>query len=249
MRQQMAYLNGGDNMTVENVPQKCAIKVTCTRYDFDPEEIAGITSVRVYRTDTYHNTSMAIVEKEIKRASDLNIQFYDYYALNGIEYGYTIRPVVDGVLTVGPYGRTKCAYDGLYIGNLEENYIAALNVEYSHSTKFNKSYVQTYYSAYPHAIANGDSVYETGEVKGLFLEFDESQCKFDIEHAGEYKRKFKAFLAGKGNKVIKTREGDLWTVQIDGEVKESHGRVLGTSEITFSWTQVGPAPTQGVQFV
>ena len=109
------------------------------------------------------------------------------------------------------------------------------------------NYVQTIHAAYPHAVSNGNQQYYTGSFSGIFLEMGDD-CQFIKEYssAGLYREKVKRFLANKVPKVIKTKEGDLWCVQINGAIRDEYGEYPGIAALSFDWTEIKAPPTYGI---
>lgn len=231
-------------MQVINDPRNCCVVVTCTADDFAVNDVAAITGVEVYRACNGGN-SVKIGAIIINAQTDLNFTFMDYYTASGASYEYTCYPMIKGAWGVGCTNDVTCRFDGLFIGNLDEQYVCHLNPECNSMLNFNMNYVQTFHATYPHAISNGHMQYYSGSVRGIFLEMD-ANCNYIIESATAHRRRLEAFLANKKAKVLKTGKGDIWTVQVNGKVREEETQYQGVGETVFEWTQVGAAPAYGI---
>lgn len=238
-------------MIAENLRHECAIRVTCNgQIEFGAANAQSVTKVKITRES---NRKLDDIGTYVKSGSETwNFSFYDYYAMNGITYTYWCTPYIGDRPLTSISAMVKSSFDNLFVGNLYEQYVGTLNLEYTHTTKFNRSYVQTYYSRYPQVVINGgdidkgEQIYEIGSVSCAFMEFDKLACRFLPETSWEYKRKLRAFLASSSNKVIKTSHGDIWTVQINGEVTEASNKQGAMAALAFEWTEVEEPPTEGI---
>ena len=231
-------------MQVSNDPKHCCVLVSCTAEEYNMYDLSTITGIDVYRAQN-GQSSVLIGTLQITTPADLNFTFADYYAASGVEYEYVCYPIINGIHGLGRIGRVKCLFDGLFIGDLEEQYVCQLNPDCSSVLNFNMNYVQTLHATYPHAISNGNLQYYTGTVRGIFVEMDDN-CNFIIETATAYRRRLESFLANKKLKVLKTGKGDVWTVQINGRVQEEETQYQGVGATVFEWTQVAAAPERGI---
>lgn len=236
-------------MQVINDPRNCCIRVSCTADDFAMNDLTLITGIEVYRACTVNNEVSRLIGKiAINAQTEMNFTFADYYTASGVYYEYTCYPVIGGAWGVGCLGGATCQFDGLFIGNLDEQYVCHLSPECSNMLNFNMNYVQTFHATYPHAISNGNLQYYTGSARGIFVEMDDN-CNFIIETATAYRRRLEAFLANKKTKVLKTGKGDIWTVQVNGKVQEEETQYQGVGATAFDWTQVGASPNYGIVIV
>ena len=233
-------------MQVTNDARNCCIVIECSAEDFSVNSLSQITGIEVYRScATLGETGRIVGRISINSTADLNFKFADYYTASGMRYDYTCYPVIGGTWGVGCSGGALCKFVGMFIGNLDEQYACHLNPECTPVLNFNMNYVQTFHATYPHAISNGNLRHYTGTARGIFLETD-NDCNFLIDTATQYRRKLEAFLANKQAKVLKTGNGDMWTVQINGKVQEEETQYQGVGATSFEWTQIGDAPSYGI---
>ena len=233
-------------MQVINDPKNCCIVVTCTVDDFAVNDVTLITEIKVYRACASKNENSHLIGTiPINTQADLAFTFVDYYTASGAYYEYTCYPIIGGTWGVGCTNDGMCKFDGLFIGDLNEQYMCHLNPECNSMLNFNMNYVQTFHATYPHAISNGNLQYYSGTVRGIFVEMG-ANCNFIIETATAYRRSLEAFLANKKTKILKTGRGDIWTIQINGKVQEEETQYQGVGATTFEWTQVADAPAYGI---
>lgn len=233
-------------MQVTNDARNCRVVVRCTIEDFAVNNVTQITGIEVYRLCLTTKEPGSIIGRiAVNAQQDLDFIFADYYVASGMQYEYICYPQIGGAWGVGCSGDVTCRFDGLWIGNLDEQFACHLNAECTPMLNFNMNYVQTFHATYPHAISNGNMQYYSGSAKGIFVEIDED-CNFMIETATQYRRKLEAFLANKKTKVLRTGKGDIWTVQINGKVQEEETQYQGVGATVFEWTQVADAPSYGI---
>lgn len=231
-------------MYARNDEHNCCVRVTCTLSDFSANDTSLITSVEVRRACA--GTTTTIGNIAIASPSELNFTFIDPYTASGAVYQYTCVPIIGGSSGVGvSSSKILCAFDDVFIGDLQAQYICRADAKYESTLNLNTAIVQTYYSAYPHAVHNGDQQYHTGSFKGVFIEMDE-QCNFVLSRADSYRQQVKAFLANPKPKTIKTKEGNVFLVEITGGIREEYSSFRGLTTLSFEWTEVGPPPTYGI---
>lgn len=234
----------GMRMQAINDVRRCCIRVSCEISDFAANDASLITAVEIRRAN--NGTTRTIGTVPIAEQADLNFSFEDIYTVCGQQYQYLCIPVIGGASGVGAFTDVvRCVFSDVFIGNLDEQYVCAIDAEYNSKLNFSMNYVQTYHAPYPHAVSNGNQKYRTGSFSGVFLEMNEN-CQFVRETAGEYRRMVESFLATPKPKVIKTKEGDMWCIQVNGVVQEEPTGYEGISTLKFDWTEIAAPPVYGV---
>lgn len=227
-------------MLVTNEPMACAMKIECATSDFlMNDDVNAIKAIRIKRKND-KNEMETLGEFAVPVAGGLNFVVRDYSARAGKTYSYYAIPLIGDREGVGAKRDAKSEFRELFIGNGDKQFACGLNMQYTYQLHHSASYVQTYYSRYPHAIHNGNMRYATGSVTGLFLRRD-ARGEFIKEGAHDYKEELLEFLTDGKPKVLKTPEGHMWHVSIDGEPKEDESEYIGASTVTFAWTETGPA--------
>lgn len=227
-------------MLVTNEPMACAMKIECNTSDFlMNDDVNAITGIRIKRRIDGGETE-TIGEFAVPVAGNLHFVVRDYSAKAGKAYSYYAIPLIGSREGVGAKYDARSDFKELFIGNGEKQFSCGLNTKYTYQLHHSASYVQTYYSRYPHAIHNGNMRYATGSVTGLFLRRD-ARGEFIKDGAHDHKEELLEFLTDGKPKVLKTPEGHMWHVSIDGEPKEDESEYIGASTVTFAWTETGPA--------
>lgn len=67
-----------------------------------------------------------------------------------------------------------------------------------------------------------------------------------VQSADQYRRQVKNFLADGTLKVLKTKEGDMWSIGVNGTVQENHERFPGAIPLSFEWTEIAVPPEYGI---
>lgn len=227
-------------MLVTNEPMTCAMKIECNTSDFlMNDDVNAITGIRIKRRNEKGETE-TLGEFAVPVAGNLHFVVRDFSAKAGKTYSYYAIPLIGSREGVGARYDARSDFKELFIGNGEKQFSCGLNMKYAYQLHYSMSYAQTYYSRYPHAIQNGNMRYATGSATGLFLKRD-ARGEFIKDGAHDHKEELLAFLTDGKPKVLKTPEGHLWHVSIDGEPKEDESEYIGASTVTFAWTETGPA--------
>lgn len=235
-------------MIVTNEPRLCTIRIDCEPNDFAMNDLNSIESVRIKRKTDGSDDITIIGEMKIGNKTELSFAVRDTTAQSHKKYRYYAIPVIKGREAVGTYEDVESVFSAYFIGNLNKQFVCALNAKCERSVHYNMSYVQTFYRQYPHAIQNGNMKYNTGSFTGLFLDRDESG-EFTKENAQAFKEQVIEFLTDGDFKIIKTGEGNMWYVQINGEIRENYSDFIGASTISFDWTEIGAATDDGIVVV
>lgn len=235
-------------MIITNKPRLCAVEIECSQTDFSQNDVSAITGVRIKRREANEVTATLIGEVQVVNVNDLHFVAYDITARSHRHYEYFCIPVLGSTEGVGSVEEVDCEFSALFVGNLSKQYVAALNTKFSNKRQYGMTYAQTYYSRYPHAVRNGSMNYSSGSVSGLFLD-KTPNGEFTIQNAQEYKEGVIDFLSDGNWKLVKTGEGHLWYVQVDGELQEDYSEFAGASTITFNWTEIGKVTDEGIVVV
>lgn len=230
-------------MQVINDAKNCRIVVKCTEVDFSYYDTSTITSVQVKRRIGTNTVLIGVIA--IASPDDLNFAFADYFVACGLTSEYFCIPIMDGVSGAGASGSVESRFDGVFIGNMHEQYVCRLDVHCNSTMNFNMNYVQTLQAQYPHAISNGNMRHYSGTFQGTFIEMDKN-CNFIIESATAYRRKVEAFLANGEAKVMKTNRGDMRVIQVNGKVSETGTEYQGVYATSFEWTEIAAEFKNGI---
>ena len=100
-------------------------------------------------------------------------------------------------------------------------------------------------SQYPYHIKNSLNNYDSGTVKGFFVEVNTDTGAIDINGGFSYRKTFKDFLCDGKPKIIKDGEGQIFLADIVGNPVDSpqngHKKFIVT---TFNFEEVGNSQSQ-----
>lgn len=215
------------------------------------DSIENITKLRILKKNPTTNEWFELFQKAINAVDDLELSLLDILTVAGTVYNYYIElSYGDSIVESEVFSDIKCDFNGLFIGDFEQQYIAGLNFK-TESVKRNRSveYVSTLYGRYPYRVSNADTDYYTGTSSGLFLELVDNNNggkSFDPDMYHVYYSKVMDFLCNNQNKILKTHDGFAWYVSIDSNPTEIYSDHWGMNAIQFSWTEIGELPTTGL---
>lgn len=163
---------------------------------------------------------------------------YDYGAVAHQEYEYmVIINTTDGNKIYGEIISVTPEYSGFLFMDKEKAYVSHLDTKCTHQRDFNVAFIKPYNSRFPHAIRNGELNANTGTFEGIFNRLDE-HCEF-VKSYASFENTLIDFLSRGTNKIMKTPDGHLWSVQINTPITVGQADFEGAVKIQFSWTEVG----------
>jgi hypothetical protein len=202
-----------------------------------------ITAIKVKRRVTGTTAWTEIWSKDIALAADFSFNIIDYGAKSHYPYQYGIFPYAGEVAGTEDTVTATCEFDGIFISDSTATYIGMLNVSYTPPTKNNdKVYITPLTGQYPFVVNNGFKNYGTGSVEGIFVP-SSKVCDVTAEYLTSYEMRdnrnaFLDFLCNGLFKHIKTYDGQMWKVSIDGMPKENMSEFYGTATTAFNFTEV-----------
>lgn len=219
----------------------CGIQVDSVSTDVSP---GTVTEIKVKRRVLGATTWDDIWSKGIETPADFTFNIIDYGAKSQYPYEYGIFPY-DGETEGAPeILSATCEFDGIYISDSTATYIGVLNISYTPPTKNNdKVYITPLTGQFPFVVNKGLKNYGTGSVEGIFVPAN-NVCDVTAVYLTSYEMRdnrnaFLDFLSNGLFKHIKTYDGQMWKVSIDGMPKENTSEHYGAANTTFNWTEVG----------
>lgn len=247
-------------MNVTNQPQKGYLEITITEADF--ASVGDYDQIKLSRAvvgATIAETSASMIDLgvfDIADISSFTLKLGDMGAEPQVEYEYTAAPMSDGAqVGAGKKATGTCTIDGVLLYAVEvtddteegedgevENYSTNLNVTLDLQRKYSISYVQPYYSTYPHAIKAGNLNYTVGSLEALWLPRSEDGCTYSAENSQAYKRKIIDFLTNGEPKVLKTHDGYTMCIMVDDTIELPVDAALGDGMLKFNFTEISEVP-------
>lgn len=228
-------------IVLTNKPYLCGIEIACTKHAEAPEDA---TSVVLRRRISGSGAYTDIATITITTPDNLTFTCTDYNVVTGTSYDYLAVPYVGETEGTGVGATVACSFDAVYISDTTGAWIAGLDVKVECQKNLTVEYQKTLAGVYPHRINNTANNYMSGTVTGLFVPIVANALSWTT--AAAYKRSLLEMLCNGQNKTLKTHQGDIWTVGINGNPKIDQNDTFAAATITFEWTEVAAAPTTGV---
>lgn len=223
------------------IPSTSGIKIKSVASGVSP---GTINSIGVMRRVVGATLWTDIWSKNIATSADFAFEIIDYGAKSRYSYEYGVFPYAGTTEGTPDIIAAKCEFDGIYISDNTGIYVGVLNISYTPPTKNNENvYVTPLISEYPFVVNNGFKNYSTGSVEGIFVPVDKV-CAVTVDYLTSYEMRdnrnaLLEFLTNGRFKHIKTYDGQMWKVSIDGMPKENSSEFYGAATTAFNWTEVG----------
>lgn len=183
----------------------------------------------------------------VSNVTDLNFKLLDILTISGTTYDYKISVMAGDTALEHEYLWTiKCIFEGLFIGDFNEHYMAQSNFKTETKQNMSVEYVTTLSGKYPYRVSNSNLNYTTGTSSGLFLELSTDKRKLLPDEYHRYSNKVLNFLCNGDSKILKTHDGQAWCVSIDKEPTKVYSDYAGMNALQFTWTEIGEMPTSGL---
>ena len=233
------------NVTLENDPYKCGITIKTTGLK-DPG--SDIDELQIKRSTNPSPILHQIFAAEITDIESLSMELFDLSAWSERNYYYYFDLLKDGVVVESwTSDRIRCEFDGLFVGNLDQQYVAVANVNIDVKRNTESEYVQTLNGRTPYKVSNSNLNYATGSVSGMFLELTNDKKKFKPDTTNIRSRDIVNFLTDGTTKILKTNDGRSWYVSIDDTVSQpSNNNYQGMVTLEFDWTEIDEMPFIGM---
>ena len=233
------------NITIRNNQYRGGIEIISETTGIT---LNNVTAIRIKKKEHYMSVwTEDTYVREIAEPSDLSFALFDMITKSNTGYTYSID-VMSGnrVLESQTFHNIECWFDGMFVGNDEEQYLAI--ADYSVSTKRNTQveYVTTLSGRTPYRVSNANTNYTTGTASGLFFELDENG-KYEPDYDHRYSQEVVDFLTDGTNKILKTGDGQIWCISVDEIIDlPFHERFIGKNNIEFNWTEISDVPVFGM---
>ena len=209
--------------------------------DFAESTVEAIKIKKRTSRDTQFQT---IFERPILTNEDFAIEFLDYYEPVGdIEYAYV--PVISG--GEGDYivNRVHSVFHSYFCVEKGISYPLKLDVSTSETFHYEAASVKPMGRKYPITIANGCTGYRSGSMECTFLPV----CRnVGTATPYEYRSRIYEMLTNGKPKLLKGFNGELYMVNIEGNIEDSSRENVLTSsglftlvKSSFQWVECGDA--------
>ena len=182
-------------------------------------------------------TWKTIFEKEIHSNKDFAIEFYDYLepSNTNIEYAYVAVISNADMDTISTSVRSE--FDCYFMVGQDEIYPLDLDTETT--TQFNRESktIIPIGSKYPYVVNNGVARYYSGTLAATFIEFKDDD--YDVDNGWRYRNKIDEFLADGRAKILKTFEGNMYMVNIVGNLPRTVNEHYQNVSHQIEWVECG----------
>lgn len=182
-------------------------------------------------------TWKTIYEKEIHTNEDFAIEIWDYLepSHRDIEYAYVAVIANADMDTISTEVHSE--FDSYFIVGQDEIYPAILDTSISVQLNRESKTITSPGSKYPYVITNGISKYYSGTLTATFIELKE--CDFDVINGWDYRNKVDEFLTDGRAKILKTFEGDMWMIDVLGNIPRNTNNHYQNVSHQIEWVECG----------
>lgn len=229
------------DVTFESDPLEGGIKISSMA---NVDDLNGINGLVISRRKSGDTTYTKIKTIELSSVDDLKFNLLDYTVMSNSEYTYSIDiKSGDIIKETEVFGPISFQFEGMFIGDNDGHYLAALDCEVT--TKRNRpvAFVTTLSSRTPFCVSNEIINYDSGEAVGLFLKYSSEEKRFIPDDDHSYAREVVDFLTNGSGKVLKMGDGRAWYISVDETVTEMFDdRYKGRNQIEFGFVEIGDIP-------
>jgi hypothetical protein len=202
--------------------------------------IEQISAVRIRRREVGSYNWMTLYEIPINVESDFNFELFDYFAKSNTTYEYAIVPIISGVEGNYNTNTVTSEFNGIFICEKDRAYSTDLEA-YIDTVQRNQQVVniEPIGRKYPYVIKNGLTNYDSGTVKGFFVEIDPVTCQIKTMEGFAYRKEFNDFLVNGQPKILKDYSGRMFLISVVDKPNNNingHRNFIITS---FNWVEIG----------
>ena len=233
------------SVETKNNPYRGGIEIESTT---SKTSIGNVTSIAINRKRYDKTGWISIYTIPVTTVDDLKFNLFDITVLSGKSYYYKIDVMVgNNILESQILDTVDCWFDGLFVGDFNQQFIAGSNFSVDPVRNTQVAYVTTLNSRTPYRISNANTNYSSGSASGLFLKVTADGKKFIPDDDHSYSTSVLDFLTDGEGKVLKTHDGLGWYVSIDESPSSPYNDgYTGMNSIRFNWTEIGDMPLFGV---
>lgn len=205
--------------------------------------VAQISAIRIKRRLKGTFTWYTLYQVSINSVDDLDFVKYDYLAQNGVEYEYAVVPVLGNIEGEYSINSVESQFYGVFITDGTNSYKFKENASFSNMERTHLSAVyEPYGSQYPIIISNGNINYDKGSVLGDVIIYTDNEGLNRLSTINRLKS-IQTFLTTSGGKILKDFNGNIWLVDINGNIpKNYYSEVgMGFAQVQFDWVEIGDA--------
>lgn len=175
--------------------------------------------------------------------ANLTFSFNDNTAVNDTEYTYAVVYVSKNTGAESEYitADVLSKFRGTFIGDMDTMYKFIADVSYGNTEKHqNVGMFEPIGRKFPIYVANADTNYSTGSMKGKILGDYLDTNVLDRKQIVQITNNVLNFLTNKKAKILKDSNGNAWIVVITDNPSVEYVNEMGRSivDLNFSWSEV-----------
>ena len=188
------------------------------------------------------NAWITISKRDIEDGDTVNEVVIDFLNASKVTYDYAFVPIRNG--TEGEYimNTVYSEFDGICVMERGEywwtpitdaNINTTRNIEKGMNTMLN--------NRYPISVTRAITNYDSGDARGMFLPFDEEECRFIAEDSSRvrHQKKFMDFLTNYQPKILKALDGRIWLVDVSPSPTDEANTYYDERYQSFTWYEIG----------
>lgn len=201
--------------------------------------VSQVSSMRIKRREKGTYTWTTLFQIPINSIDDLSFERFDRYCKANTEYEYALIPVINGVEGSLSINSVLSTFDGIVLSEIDKTFQTPLDAKCVRQKNRSSQIINTLDGKYPVVVINSQNCYDSGTASGVFLQFNDNVCEFDIENGWKYRDYFMDFLLDGKPKFLKMYDGRAWIVSIVDVPSEDGSGNHTKITTSFSWVEIG----------
>lgn len=188
------------------------------------------------------NSWITLAKHDITDGDSVNSLGVDFLNASKTTYDYAFVPIRNG--SEGEYimNTVYSEFDGICVMEKGSYWWSPItNANSDRSRVVEKSTNTMLNNRYPVTVTRAITNYDSGQATGMFVPFDEVECKFITEDNSRvrYQKKFMDFLTNYQPKIYKTLDGEIWLVDVSPSPSNNANSAYYDRYVTFDWYEIG----------
>ena len=200
-----------------------------------------ITSLNIKRRKSNTMDWVWLASIPVSTTADLTFSYDDYYVPSGVSFDYAVVPIIDNNETDYLTASVTPTWRGVFISNKQASYKLFVGVDISSlSNNKDSAATKTLGAAYPIVISNSMTDYTSGTTEAMFMGSDFPNTrqlnKFGVTSEVS---EISQFLRDGTSKILKDWNGNIYLIQIVGNVTPTYDISTGVQHLSFNWVEQG----------
>ena len=194
--------------------------------------------IKKRKMDDYKWTTIYTVP--IKTEEDFDFYFNDIVVASNTMYEYAAVPIINGVEGSYQTINVNVEFEGCFIVDTTNAYQILLDLNSNSLTRsINGSVIEPFNSKYPYVYYYSKLQYDKFSVSGSFIELNRSDCTWDIENSGKYRKSLRDFISNQRAKLVKFFDGRIYLACAIDNITESGDSNPYLVHSTINFIEIG----------